>query len=163
MRKRAQRKVLVILPPDDVRRIEDRILEGKYVTKSDFFRIAVKELLYREKGREEFWAKDRPLLEEGQVLDSKQVLSVLKANKTKIGDFGAKEIGLFGSYVSAEQTPESDIDILVEFSKGKKSFHNYMQLKLFLEKIFKKKVDLVIKDAVRPELKQQILKGVVYA
>ena len=54
------------------------------------------------------------------------------------------------------------MDILIEFSKGRKSLHAYMQLKLFLEKIFKRKADLVMKEAVRPELKQSILKSVIY-
>jgi hypothetical protein len=160
--KKTPKKVLVILPSDDVRRIEDQVSEGKYVTKSDFLRIAVKQLLYGIGGAEKYTAK---YLHSGKasVLNSEEVLAALKANKAKIHKLGVKEIGLFGSYARNEQTPESDIDVLVEFSEGRKSFHAYMQLKLFLERIFKKKVDLVIKEAIRPELKRSILEGVVYA
>ncbi len=160
--KRTPKKVLVILPSDDVKRIEDQVSEGKYVTKSDFLRIAVKQLLYGTGGAEKHTAK---YLYHGEAngLNSEEVLTELKANKTKLHDLGVKEIGLFGSYARNEQTPESDIDILVEFSEGRKSFHAYMQLKLFLERLFKKKVDLVIKEAVRPELKQDILEDVIYA
>ncbi len=160
--KRTPKKVLVILHSDDVKRIEDQVSEGKYVTKSDFLRIAVKQLLYGTGGAEKHTAK---YLYHGEAngLNSEEVLTELKANKTKLHDLGVKEIGLFGSYARNEQTPESDIDILVEFSEGRKSFHAYMQLKLFLERLFKKKVDLVIKEAVRPELKQDILEDVIYA
>ncbi len=70
--------------------------------------------------------------------------------------FGVKKLYIFGSYVRGEQTPESDIDILVEFEKGKKTFMNYMGLKFYLEELFGKKVDLVIKEAVRKELKKYI-------
>ena len=160
--KKTPKKVLVILPSDDVKRIEDQVSEGKYVTKSDFLRIAVKQLLYGTVVAENHTAK---YLHSGKAstLNSEEVLTALKTNKIKLHDLGVKEIGLFGSYARNEQTPESDIDILVEFSKGRKSFHAYMQLKLFLESTFKKKVDLVIKEAVRPELKRSILNGVIYA
>ncbi len=160
--KKSPRKILVILPSDDVRKIEDQVSEGKYVTKSDFLRIAVKQLLHNVESTERRTAKYLNSSKANE-LNSKEVLAALKANKVKIRDLGVREIGLFGSYAKNEQTPESDIDILVEFSEGKKSFHTYMQLKLFLERLFKKKVDLVIKGAIRPELKQSILKGAVYA
>ena len=70
--------------------------------------------------------------------------------------FGVKNLYIFGSYVRGEQTPESDIDILVEFEKGKKTFKNYIGLKFYLEELFGLKVDLVIKEAVRDELKKYI-------
>ncbi len=70
--------------------------------------------------------------------------------------YGVKNLYIFGSYVRGEQTPESDIDILVEFEKGKKTFKNYIGLKFYLEELFGLKVDLVIKEAVRDELKKYI-------
>jgi predicted nucleotidyltransferase len=72
-------------------------------------------------------------------------------------------IGLFGSFVRDEQTDKSDMDILVEFEEGKESFDNYMSLLFFLEKLFSKKVDLVISGNVREELKKEILGSVMYA
>ena len=162
MTKQIPKKILVILPSEDVKKIENQVSEGKYVTKSDFLRIAVKQLLDREEVVEKRTTK-YPRTVETNELTSDEVLRALKANIAKIRGFGVRKIGLFGSYSRNEQTPESDIDVLVEFSKGKKSFHAYMQLKLFLEKIFKRKVDLIIKEAIRPELKQNILKSVVYA
>ncbi|PXF57390.1 MAG: nucleotidyltransferase [Candidatus Methanogaster sp.] len=73
------------------------------------------------------------------------------------------EIGVFGSYVRGEQRVDSDIDILVEFEKGYKTFDNYMELKFFLEEILTSKIDLVIKTAIRDEIKQNILSEVIYA
>jgi len=64
----------------------------------------------------------------------------------KIKKFEVMRIGLFGSYAMNKQTDKSDIDILVEFEKGKKTFDNYMNLKFFLEALFKCKVDLVDVD-----------------
>nr|WP_297493348.1 nucleotidyltransferase family protein [Persephonella sp.] len=70
--------------------------------------------------------------------------------------YGVKNLYIFGTYVRGEQTPESDIDILVEFEKGKKTFKNYMGLKFYLEELFRRKVDLIIKEAVKPRLKKYI-------
>ncbi|MGA1861430.1 nucleotidyltransferase family protein [Deferribacter thermophilus] len=85
------------------------------------------------------------------------IKQLLMKHKSEIKErFGVKNLYIFGSYVRGEQTPESDIDILVEFEKGKKTFRNYMGLKFYLEELFEKKVDLVIKEAVRKELKKNI-------
>lgn len=74
--------------------------------------------------------------------------------------YNVKRIGVFGSYARDEQGEESDIDLLVEFNKpvGLK----FVSLKLFLEKAFNKKVDLVTKNALRKEMKEDILKEVKY-
>ena len=81
------------------------------------------------------------------MLTASEILKKLKENREKIRKFGVKRIGLFGSYIRNEQKKESDIDVLVEFEKGKKTFDNYMDLKFFLEDLFQCKVDLVIVDA----------------
>ena len=92
-----------------------------------------------------------------------EILSLLQINRTRIKKYGVKKIGLFGSYASGEQKAVSDIDILVEFELGKKSFDNYMDLKFYLEKMFGRKVDLVINDSIKPSLRDPILSGVTYA
>jgi len=97
------------------------------------------------------------------MLDLSEILKKIEKNKVKIREFGVKRIGVFGSYVRGEQTHRSDIDILVEFEKGKKSFDNYMDLKFFLEDLFNCKVDLVILDSIKPYLKPHILRSVKYA
>jgi len=76
--------------------------------------------------------------------------------------FYVKKIGVFGSCVQNKQTKKSDIDILVEFDKGHKDFFNYMRLKYHLEAVLGRKVDLVIKEAVKPRLKEKIFNEVIY-
>lgn len=78
-------------------------------------------------------------------------------------EFHVKNIGVFGSFVRNKQTKKSDIDILVEFKKGHKDFFNYMRLKYYLEDLLGGKVDLVIKEAVKPQLREIIFKEVIYA
>ena len=72
-------------------------------------------------------------------------------------------MGLFGSFARYNQKSDSDIDILVEFDKGGKTFDNYMELKFYLERLFMKKVDLVIKDTLKPRIKSRILSEMKYA
>ncbi|MBO8143289.1 MAG: nucleotidyltransferase family protein [Thermodesulfobacterium sp.] len=76
--------------------------------------------------------------------------------------FKVKEIGIFGSYARGEGTFTSDIDILVDFEKEGKTFDNYMELKYFLEELLGLEVDLVMKGALKKELKDVILKEVIY-
>ena len=77
--------------------------------------------------------------------------------------FGVKRLGLFGSSVRGEQKSESDIDILVEFEKGKKTFDNYMELKFFLEELLGCKVDLIIYESLKRRIKPYIMREVEYA
>ncbi|WP_298683517.1 nucleotidyltransferase family protein [uncultured Methanomethylovorans sp.] len=77
--------------------------------------------------------------------------------------FGVKKVGVFGSFAKGEERRDSDVDILVEFKEGQKTFGNYMELKFYLEELFGRKVDLVIETAIKPRLREQILKEAVYA
>ena len=92
------------------------------------------------------------------------IVKMLRLHDTDVREkFKITEIGVFGSYVRGEQREDSDIDILVEFEKGYKTFDNYMELKFFLEDILTSEIDLVIKTAIRDEIKQNILSEVTYA
>jgi hypothetical protein len=90
-------------------------------------------------------------------------LSLLRVHKQEILDrFGVERIGIFGSFVRGEEKPESDVDVLVEFKDGEGTFHHYMDLKFYLEDIFGRKVDLVMKDAIKRRLREPILSEVEY-
>ena len=97
------------------------------------------------------------------MLDANTILRKIEENIDVIKSYGVKRIGVFGSYIKGKQKPDSDIDVLVEFEKDKKTFDNYMELKFFLEELLKNKVDLVISESIKPELKPYILKSVKYA
>lgn len=91
-------------------------------------------------------------------------IEILKKHENTIKDkYHVRRIGVFGSFARGEEKESSDIDILVEFERGSKTFDNYMDLKFFLEDLFNRKVDLVTVEALRPQLKDNILGEVVYA
>lgn len=75
--------------------------------------------------------------------------------------FKVKEIGIFGSYLRGEEAEESDVDILVEFYEP--IGWEFVDFKEFLEEVLGKEVDLVTIRALKPQLRDKILKEVVYA
>ena len=77
--------------------------------------------------------------------------------------FGIAKVGIFGSFARGEERPDSDIDILVTFQDGKKTFDNFMGTKFYLEDHFGRKVDLVTDAALKPLIRDPILQDVVYA
>lgn len=91
-------------------------------------------------------------------------IEILKSNEELIRQkYGVKKIGVFGSFARGEGREGSDVDVIVEFREDSENFDNYIELKYFLEKVFGKDVDLVAVDALRPQLKDDILREVVYA
>ncbi len=74
--------------------------------------------------------------------------------------YKVREMGIFGSYAKNEQKMGSDLDILVEFYEPVGL--GYFELKDFLEDVLKIKVDLVTKMGIKPQLKDKILKDVIY-
>ncbi len=90
------------------------------------------------------------------------ILEMILLHETEIKNFGVRRLGLFGSYSREQQTPESDIDLLIEFEPDKKNFKNFMHLAFFLEEVLHSKVELVTKESLSPYLKPQILKEVKY-
>jgi uncharacterized protein len=91
------------------------------------------------------------------------IISALKKNKPKFMLLGVTSIGLFGSYIRNEQTPKSDIDILIDFEANKESFDNYMAVYDLVEKIFKnEKIEVVTKNGLSPYIGPKILNEVEY-
>ncbi|MBC7321187.1 nucleotidyltransferase family protein [bacterium] len=74
--------------------------------------------------------------------------------------FKVKSIAIFGSYSRGEQTPQSDIDILVEFKEPVGFL--FIHLADFLEEILGIKVDLLTPDAIKPNRKEYIAKDIIY-
>ena len=78
--------------------------------------------------------------------------------------YQVKTIGFFGSYARGEQKPKSDIDVLVEFVEGNTvDLFDFIALEDFLTQQLGVKVDLATKKALKPLIKEQILKETIYA
>ena len=93
-----------------------------------------------------------------------EVKAILKEHKAEvIQKCRVREIGIFGSFVRGEQKRRSDVDILVEFDpRNIPGLLKLIEMEVYLEKLLRTKVDVVIKSGIRPELKKIILNEVVY-
>lgn len=74
--------------------------------------------------------------------------------------YGAKKVGLFGSCVREEMREGSDVDILVEIEKDISLF-DFIGIKLEIEEVLGRKVDLVEYSTIKPLLRESILKDQV--
>jgi hypothetical protein len=94
---------------------------------------------------------------------NRDIQAILQERKNYLVEkFGVIEIAIFGSYARGEQKKDSDVDLIVDFKEGWKTFDNYMDLKFYLEELFGKKVDLVIKSAINPRIKPFIIEEAIY-
>lgn len=76
-------------------------------------------------------------------------------------EYLVSKIGIFGSYARGEATNTSDIDVLVEFSQPVDLFH-FIALQDRLAEILGRKVDLATPRALKPLIKDQVLREVLY-
>jgi hypothetical protein len=74
-------------------------------------------------------------------------------------EYNVSYIGIFGSYVRGEHTPKSDLDVLVEFSRTPTIFR-FVHLENYLSDSLGVKVDLVMKNALKPNIGKYILREV---
>jgi predicted nucleotidyltransferase len=84
-----------------------------------------------------------------------QVVDTLARQRAEIRRFGVTSLRLFGSTARGTPTEESDIDLLVTF-EGRATFDAYMGLKLLLEDLLGRKVDLATSRALKPSLRARI-------
>ena len=89
-----------------------------------------------------------------------EIMNRLAEHGEELRRHKVRRLGIFGSAARGELRPESDLDILVELEE--KTFDGYMELKFFLEELFGRKVDLVLKETIKPALLSRILEETIY-
>ena len=96
------------------------------------------------------------------VHTKRDILKVLNEHCEQIKALGVKRLGLFGSFVREEARDTSDIDLLVEFEPGQKTFDHFMTLSFLLEDLLHRRVELVTPEALSPYIGPYILKEMEY-
>lgn len=91
-----------------------------------------------------------------------ELLAFLRTEHQRIREFGISRIGLFGSFLRDGAKPESDVDLLVEFAPGRKTFRSFMALALFLEDSLGRTVDLLTPESLSPHIGPKILSDIEY-
>lgn len=96
-------------------------------------------------------------------MNKKTVLKRLSSLKAPLLAVGVSQLGLFGSTVRGENTPKSDIDILIDFNSGQETYLNFMDACSILQSAFGKiKIDVVTKKGLSPYIGKSILNEVEY-
>ncbi len=91
-----------------------------------------------------------------------EVIETIKLNKHRIeAEFGVTKIGVFGSVARDSASAKSDIDIAVEM-KSENKFRNFMALERYLTKLLGKRIDLGIESTLKPSVRAEIKKEIVY-
>lgn len=90
-----------------------------------------------------------------------EVLAILAKYQDEIRGFEVKSLAIFGSVARNEARPDSDVDILVDFS-GAVTFDRYMDLKFFLEDRLGRRVDLVTLPSLKPLIRPSVEREAIY-
>jgi len=90
-----------------------------------------------------------------------KINNIIKIVRNKLplleSKYNVKSLEVFGSYIRGEQNPKSDLDLLVTFS-GTPGLIKFLEIENYLSDLLKVKVDLVIKDSLKPRIGKYILR-----
>ena len=89
-------------------------------------------------------------------------ISLVTAERGAIQRLGVSRLGIFGSFARDAADAESDLDVLVEFAPGKKTYDNLFDLGALLEGRCGRRVELVTMDSLSPHLGPKILREARY-
>lgn len=88
---------------------------------------------------------------------------IKKEKSTLVKNYGVSKIGIFGSFAFGDFTPESDIDVLIDLKKNNNlGYFKLSEIESNLSKTLGRKVDLVTINGLKPYIKNNILKSVIY-
>jgi len=90
-------------------------------------------------------------------------LTLIEAHAQELHKLGARRVGVFGSFARNQATPESDVDVYVEFSEGMKTYDNFFAIYELLRELFGRPIDLVTDGALSERKARLILPTVRYA
>lgn len=90
-------------------------------------------------------------------------LTLIEAHAAELRTLGAQRVGIFGSFAKGEATAESDVDVYLEFAKGKKNYDNFFAIYELLQEVFGRPIDLVTDGSLSERKARIILPTVRYA
>jgi len=95
-------------------------------------------------------------------MKTEDAVSIIKSISSSLRDLGVKRVSIFGSTARGDARDDSDVDLLIEFSEGHKSFDSFMDVADVLESAFPVSVDVLTPEALNPARRFRILSESVY-
>jgi predicted nucleotidyltransferase len=97
------------------------------------------------------------------MITKEKAIEILKSKQEKYQLQGIELVGIFGSVAKGNQNESSDIDVLYDTVKGIENLHDKkQQLRAELENLFHAKVDLASKRYIKPFVKDEIMRDLIY-
>ena len=91
-----------------------------------------------------------------------ELKQILSQNKLLLQEhYQVTQLGIFGSYARGEQTPDSDVDVLIDYEHAPTLF-KLVELQDFLSSLTGLRVDVVTKNGLKPRIRERVLSEVVY-
>lgn len=94
-------------------------------------------------------------LAEGDLVGREEVMATLQAHRDDLNRLGVKSLHLFGSMARDAASSGSDVDLLVSFRESP-TFSGFMKLRIFLEDLLGRKVDLITESGLRQEVRPSV-------
>jgi len=95
------------------------------------------------------------------LMIGKSIITKIRKHRTHLNSLGVKRLAIFGSVARGEARQNSDVDILVEFDDAV-TFDRFMNTKFYLEDLLRRRVDLVLPQAIKPRMKDRIAQDLIY-
>lgn len=95
------------------------------------------------------------------VETKEDLVNRIRQRRSELQALGIASIALFGSFARGTQKRRSDVDLLVNFTAGEKSFDHFMEASFLLERIMSRKVRLITGDSLTPAFKARIEKDLI--
>jgi hypothetical protein len=94
-------------------------------------------------------------------LNLEACLDTLRRNMPSLAErYHVHSLGIFGSYARREQREDSDLDLLVTFDDPP-GLLKFVEMENYLSDLLGVKVDLVMRDALKPHIGERILEEVI--
>jgi len=97
-----------------------------------------------------------------KIASKHDFIQVVHQHRQQLKSTGISKLGLFGSFAKNEANDTSDVDVLVEFHTGLKTYDNLFALHELLQNITGRKVDIVTPKSLSPFIGPHIMKSVEY-
>lgn len=97
-------------------------------------------------------------------MDRERIIEILREHRPSLEQRGVHHAALFGSVARGEQRPDSDIDILIDVgSDTSLTIYDLVSLNDFVSRLFDRKVDVVSREGMKPNVRENAARDAIYA
>jgi uncharacterized protein len=96
------------------------------------------------------------------IMQTEEAAALIRSVTTPLHNLGVRRVALFGSTARGDARLDSDVDLLLEFEKGRKTFDAFMDAADILESTFPVPVDVLTPESFNDRRRARIRSEAVY-